>query len=394
MPYVYDPFCEKEYWADVNNNNYTAGYNINIIFITNPVCAVTGFLIVMMVLCTSNIENDDDGVLQQQVGSSGGGGKCISSSSSSSSNNNINKEEEGVPLLVADSSSSSSSSSSKSRESPLPDNNNNNNILLFALCRASLAIVGAGTVVFHSMDDQTAGIQAFNFRMCDRMPIVLMCTNIFMLYFTKLHVNLSGYTLSICFFFMYLYMCGLVLAVDTSTYEYLTLEWNKNNNDNNNDNNNNSGDGSSSRSSSSSTTTTQQQQNVYETFMNLILLSPVGMILVYATVSLYYCTEYIYYLISIWLMICGNLVIWALNAYLCRTWKWLFILHAVYHVTIAYTFLFATCVGMTFDGDWEIYLYKYCWPVVIKKKAVILKITGGDPCKIRLQCSSSSRSSD
>ena len=305
LSYVYDPLCEKAFWADNNNNIYKS--------ITNPVCAVTGGLIVIMVLCTSNIKKTDD----------------------TRTSSNIKKTDDA-------------------RTSSNIERGTSVEMVLFALCRASLAVVGAGTVVFHSIDDQT-GIKAFNFRMCDRMPIVLMCTNIFLLYFTKLHVNMSGYTLSLCFFFVYIYMCGLILAVDSATYEHLTLEWND---------------------------TENNKQNVYETYMNVALLCPIGIILIYA---MKYHTEALHYLVSLWLMIGGNLAMWALNAYLCRTFTVMFILHALYHITIAYTFLFATCVGMTFDGNWELYMHAFCWPMVIKTERSQFEPLSGDPCNFKLE---------
>jgi len=299
MDFVYDPFCEKAFWAN-NHNNIDKNMQGFSGFMTNPMCAITGALIFFMVIFSSNIDHKNDSTVKP----CGGGG----------------------------------------------------DFTLFALCRASLALVGAGTVVFHSMDDQT-GIKAFNFRMCDRMPIVLMCTNIFLLYFTKLHVNMSGYTLSLCFLLVYLYMSGLILAVDSATYEHLTLKLNHpiNNSDN--------------------------PQNVYETYMNVALLCPVGAILAYA---MKYHPESYSYFVSLWLMIGGNLVMWALNAYLCRAHTVMFVLHAVYHVTIAYTFLFAACVGMTFDGGWDLRMYAFCWPVVVKKEnnQTNAQCDKKDPCNL------------
>ena len=102
---------------------------------------------------------------------------------------------------------------------------NRASVTLFYLCRASLGMVGAGTIVFHSVDDTNVELKQLNLRMCDWLPIVLICTNILVLYITKFEDDACECCLSLTFTTMYIWTCVLVLAVDSTTYEYLTLKW-------------------------------------------------------------------------------------------------------------------------------------------------------------------------
>lgn len=205
----------------------------------------------------------------------------------------------------------------------------------FYLCRASLGIVGAGTIVFHSIDDTNTELKQLNFRMCDWLPIVLMCTNILVLYITKFEEDASECCLSFMFTSMYIWTCVLVLAVDSTTYEYLTLEWND----------------------------PGSPQNKYGTCMNVVLLIPLGIVLATASIMHFKIRESVW----IWSCIAVNLILWISNAYACGENLWLSILHAVYHATIAYTFICAACLGMTIDGTWEIYYHGYFWPMIYQK---------------------------
>jgi hypothetical protein len=257
LNFVYDPFCEKEFWKSVETNPAN---------LTNPLCALTGVCMTIMALCTRNIV-----------------------------------ENTSHPSSTA----------------------------LFILCKASLALVGVGTVIFHLVDDQS-NMKALNFRMADRLSMVLMCTNIFMLFFFKLFSQLSEFLSTALLFIIYAYMCTQVLLVDSAPYELFTLKL--------------QGDGGG-------------RQNVYETYVNAPMLAPLAVILLCA---LYRGTRLI---CATWLLIIFNLGLWLPNAYLCRETPILFVLHAVFHVTIAYTFLFAACVGMTLDGEWIFDLH-YCWGII------------------------------
>jgi uncharacterized membrane protein len=263
LDFVVDPFCEKAFWNDGLKSAPEGS-------LTNPLCAMTGLVLVFMALASRNVYS------------------CY---------------EDRIDTL---------------------------SITLLCLCRASLGIVGVGTVVFHSMDDDTS-LKAFNFRMCDRMPIIFMCTNIFVLYFTKLRRLTSEEALTFYFFLMYIYMGGLILASDSTTYEYMTLKFND---------------------------PMDSAQSSYESLMNIVLLIPLGLILVYASYTKFtMCQVY-----SIWGQIIFSVGIWTINAYLCKSNRWMFVLHAVYHVTIAYTFLYAACLGMTLDDEWE--MVGCWWPMV------------------------------
>lgn len=259
---VIDPFCEKRFWLLDQHKD---------LIITNPISASTGFVIMALAICTTNIAKTDKKITRSSV-------------------------------------------------------------TLFYLCRASLGIVGAGTIVFHSIDDTNVELKQLNFRMCDWLPIVLMCTNILVLYITKFEEDASEFCLTFMFTSMYIWTSVLVLAVDSMTYEYLTLKMHD----------------------------PSQPQSMYGTTMNIVLLIPLGVVLFTASVSHFKIMESVW----IWSCIAVNLVLWISNAYACGDNLWLAVLHAVYHATIAYTFICAACLGMTIDKKWEIYYYGYLWPMI------------------------------
>ena len=220
-------------------------------------------------------------------------------------------------------------------------------VITFHLCRASLGIVGAGTFVFHAIDDTQSDYKKLNFRMCDWLPIVLMCNNILVLYITKFERDASERLLSFIFVSMYVWTCVLVLAVDSTTYEYMSIRWHKQ----------------------------EDSQNLYGTIMNVVLLVPLGLTL--ATASFLHFN--IRQSAIIWGCIAVNLVLWIGNAYGCNTTLWLSMLHAIYHVTIAYTFLWAACLGMTIDNEWTVQL-KYCiWPMIEPSETLPKGILNSDP---------------
>jgi hypothetical protein len=240
------------------------------------------------------------------------------------------------------------------------DSQSTQSITLFCMCRASLAIVGAGTAVFHSIDDLSY-VKAFNFRMCDRMPIILMCTNIFVLYFTKLFRDLTERTLTVCFTLVYAYMCGLILATDSTTYAYLTLKLDDPQN---------------------------SAQSRYEILLNIPVLLPIGLILAYASFTKMSGSDSI----NIWSQIALSLTIWMINAYNCRKYPWLFVFHAIFHVTIAYTFLYASCLGMTLDNEWRLVTSNW-WPMIQEvdgdgdsslDEDCYYSKPGVDPCDIKM----------
>ncbi len=279
LDFVYDPFCEKAFWERKSP-------------FTNPICASTGILMVIMALFTKNIIDSpaDSGAKQYY------------------------------------------------------DNNNNNStgLLLFTMCKTSLAVVGIGTAIFHLIDDQS-NVGPFNFRMADRFTMILMCTNIFILYFVKLFHTSSriGKYLFMCsIFLLYVYMSGLVLAVDSATYEFMTLEL----------------------KDSGREIKIGNLQNMYETYMNLFMLLPLGLILICAVCITKGRQRRLIGWVWIWIIL--NLAMWSVNSYACRSFPALFVLHAFFHVTIALTFLFASCVGMTLDGAWELEMYLRVWPMI------------------------------
>jgi hypothetical protein len=94
--------------------------------------------------------------------------------------------------------------------------------------------------------------------------------------------------------------------------------------------------------------------------MNVVLLAPLGITLATASFKHFTYTQSV----CIWGCIALNLALWIGNAYGCSDNLWLSMFHAVYHVTIAYTFLYAACLGMTIDKQWQLYHIFYIWPMI------------------------------
>lgn len=261
---VIDPFCEKRFW-EIDQNVKT--------HITNPVSAGTGLIILLMAVCTTNIE---------------------------------------MP----------------STQAPITGQS----ITAFHLCKASLGIVGAGTVIFHSIDDTMPEFTDLNASMCDWLPIVLMCTNIMVLYISRFERHASERRSLLIYTPMYGWACVLILAMDSRTHESMTRRWHNPN----------------------------DAQNTYGTLLNIALLVPLGITL---TIASYYHLERRHSM-HIWGCVAVNIALWVGNAYGCSDTLWLSMLHALYHVTIAYTFLCAACAGMTIDGAWAIDFRLYAWPMI------------------------------
>jgi hypothetical protein len=301
LEFVVDPFCEKAFWNNGTDQSMDGR-------LTNPLCAFTGLVLVFMAVGTRNVYFPR----YEEVPDFADCPECCGSS-----------YERKFPCL---------------------------SITLLSLCRGSLGIVGLGTVVFHSMDDATS-MKAFNFRMCDRMPIILMCSNIFVLYFVKLRHCVREHTLTLYFLVMYIYIGVLLLGTDSTTYEYMTFKFND---------------------------PVTSAQSSYESVMNVALLLPLGFILAYASFTRLETSQ----VVSVWGQILFSLGIWTINAYFCRKNRWMFVLHVVYHVTIAYTFLYTACLGMTLDGEWE--MVDSWWPMVAEKTEKEEK-TPVNPCWINMK---------
>jgi len=91
-------------------------------------------------------------------------------------------------------------------------------VVLFIQCKALLVAVGAGTFIFHLIDDDDdqSDVGPFNFRLADRFTMmILTCTSICILFFVKLfQVKYETLESQLIFFLVCVYISGLVLAVD------------------------------------------------------------------------------------------------------------------------------------------------------------------------------------
>lgn len=193
--------------------------------------------------------------------------------------------------------------------------------VLFALCKASLALVGVGTVVFHALDEDQAYSVGINYRMCDWFSIAIMCTNVTALYISNQIRQTELISISV-YFTMYLWTSFLVLGIDSFTYGYWTSKLD-----------------------------VSGQQNNYDTVMNAVLLGPMVFVIIYTAVFHMHIMDTIY----LWISFGINAGLWLLNTYLCPTNSWLFVFHAIYHVTMAYTFVYAACLGVSLDtANWTV----------------------------------------
>ena len=205
---------------------------------------------------------------------------------------------------------------------------------LFLVCKASLVLVGVGTVVYHATTVETMGRAHLNHGQCDWLPIVLMCSNLVILYLSHMlrarimdqHEEVAIITGILAWIFV------LVMAIDSNTDSYWSAELGA------------------------------DQQNLYGTIINIFLLVPLGVILAYASVYHlpWHDSKYLF------LSLAASLLLWAINGYLCRQNPWLAVMHALYHVTIAYGFVYAACLGACIhQSAWVFLINPWGWPTMV-----------------------------
>jgi hypothetical protein len=198
--------------------------------------------------------------------------------------------------------------------------------ICFIACKSSLIVVSVGTVIGHAFSEDAS----FNNRLCDWASIVIMCTNIVILYASRLDLDEAWYTFIV--FIILLWTLGLTVAEDDKTFDTLSIG-------------------------------EMGTQNGLTTMLNTVLLIPLAFILLYATIYCFRPSD----TIPLWLAIAFSVAIWLTNAYMCKTVAALAVLHAVYHLTIAYAFIYAACLGATIgQSEWKFQLSEWGWPQVMR----------------------------
>ena len=204
---------------------------------------------------------------------------------------------------------------------------------LFLLCKSSLAITGVGTVLYHGISPTTMANGHINHALCDWFPILLLCSNILIMYLIQLCYLPTGENGWVMFLTLILsWVFVLVVAMDSETNTHFSNQL-----------------GGS-------------EQGDYGTFLNVGLLTPLAITLCYAARYHMHWKNVKYLLGSLGL----SVTLWLINAYLCRQYLWLFIFHAIYHITIAYAFLIAACLGVTISGNTWRFEFSPCgWPTIL-----------------------------
>jgi hypothetical protein len=200
---------------------------------------------------------------------------------------------------------------------------------MFLMCKTALVVVGCGTIVYHGFDPSTMADKHLNHAMCDWLPIVVMCACILFLYASKLA---AAGARTACFIAIMLWLFVLVFGMDSDTAEHMQQ-----------------------------TLGSSGGQGTYGSIVNGILLGPLALVLLSAT--LYHFewrhAKYLFYSIGI------SLLMWLINAYYCRQYLWLSALHALYHLTIAYAFVYAACLGACLPPSaYQFELTRWGWPTL------------------------------
>ena len=215
---------------------------------------------------------------------------------------------------------------------------------LFYLCKAALIIVGIGTTFFHGLSDADARAWHVSDSMFDWVPIVVMTSAVMTLYLSNL-MNMGELGGTLVFAGLCSWSATLIVMMDSTSKTHFSQE------------NGQSGG-----------------QDTYGTILNVLLLLPLGVMLLYTGVAKFPSHKDIHYL---WAGLAVNVILWVVNAYACSTTLELFVFHSIYHVLIAHVFIFATCLGVCLDdANWEFRGLHHFWPEIAPKepKLAVMKI--------------------
>jgi len=217
---------------------------------------------------------------------------------------------------------------------------------MLLMCKASLVLVGIGTTLYHATEKNTLQKAHLNHGLADWLPITIMTMNILTLYlFRMLHHHstqnrdsrpnlvMTEKRETGVFVLVLLWTFVLVMGIDSETNAYFV-----------------------------------SRDSAYGAILNAVLLVPLALVLTYAM------RYHMQWHDSRWLVASLGVSagLWLLNNYLCERAPWLSLLHGIYHVTIAYAFVYAACLGVCIKSHkWQFALSPYAWPQIVQVRMQI-----------------------
>jgi hypothetical protein len=198
---------------------------------------------------------------------------------------------------------------------------------LFSMCQASLALLSASTVLFHSLTPSQAGTLSLSYRLCDWFSMALLGCCMDSLYLSHLvPAGARVWALAIVF----LWMGVVVIENDSITFD----RW-------------------------MDSMGAMGGRNDFDTVMSALVLVPMGVVLAWALVARVPWQRAVW----LWVWLGLSIVLWLTNAYGCKEMNALFILHALYHVTVAMLIMQGACIGVGLDeARWEV--QAGFWPMI------------------------------
>ena len=183
---------------------------------------------------------------------------------------------------------------------------------LFYLCKATLAVVGAGTMLFHGLSDANASDWHVSDSMFDWVPIVLMTNAVMALYLSHL-VSLGELAGTLLFALLCAWSATLIVLIDSNTRAYFSARAGQANG-----------------------------QDAYGTVLNVLLLVPLCLTLLYAARTRFPPHPDTRYL---WAAIAVSVACWVANAHACAATPQLFI-YSIKNTVYCSLNIFFTQIGL------------------------------------------------
>ena len=201
---------------------------------------------------------------------------------------------------------------------------------LFSLCQASLAVLGVGTVLFHSLTPDQAAEISLSYRMCDWFSMAMVGGCLVSLFLSHM---VPSEALVWVLTVVVLWMGAVIVENDALTYQ----RW-------------------------VTTMTGSGGRNDFDTIMSVVLLAPMAFILLWAVLTRVAWRQAVW----MWVWLGLTLILWLSNSYGCKDMPALFILHALYHVAAAMLIMQGACIGVGLDeARWEV--QAGFWPMIREK---------------------------
>lgn len=189
---------------------------------------------------------------------------------------------------------------------------------LFLWTKASLVLLGLGTVLFHGMSRSYAkDVLHVNLDMFDWLPLVVVAASLVALYCGG--IRLSNAWQCCAYAAGGVWVLFLCICMDSATYNF----WEED-----------SGGGG----------------KAWGLILNAILLLPLFATLVYFTA-----VRLKQQAVTLWMLLIVSLVFWVVNVAACKYAPALALFHALYHVVMAVALVHAACLGLLITTDeWEL----------------------------------------